>query len=246
MVRCWVLATALLSTQVMAEPVTLDVVTEVWPPFLMVGENGKLYGLDIDLLDEISRRSGYHFNVRRAPWARGLAGMRSGSVDVMAGLSKTEQREAYIDYLEPSYFSCTSRFYANPALAEKITEYSQLADLSIGYVLDSAYFEPFDSDAQLNKVAVTNESQLLEMLARGRIQAFVGTDCQVDYELQDPQKAQGIAKAAFVPEVNSELYIGFSRKGAHAEAKQKVSQVLEQLREEGWMTRRALRYGLAR
>jgi len=47
--------------------------TDLWPPFRMLKEDGHLQGLDIDLLNELSRRTGMRFEVRRAPWARGLA-----------------------------------------------------------------------------------------------------------------------------------------------------------------------------
>lgn len=48
-----------------AEP--LRVMTDLWPPFRMDDENGQLQGLDIDLLAELSRRTGLHFEVPRAP-----------------------------------------------------------------------------------------------------------------------------------------------------------------------------------
>jgi polar amino acid transport system substrate-binding protein len=56
------------------EPVR--VVTDSWPPFRMQGAGGQLEGPDIDLLDELQRRSGLRFEVRLQPWARALADMR--------------------------------------------------------------------------------------------------------------------------------------------------------------------------
>jgi hypothetical protein len=93
-----------------------------------------------------------------------------------------------------------------------LNDYASLRGLRIGYVLESVYFQPFDSDKALDKVGVSNEQQLLEMLALGRIDALVGTDCQVDYSLLDPKLAGRIVKAAYQPQARTELYIGFSRK----------------------------------
>ncbi|MFI8482523.1 substrate-binding periplasmic protein [Pseudomonas sp. NPDC078700] len=240
----WLVIALLLSFQAAAESLSLKVMTDVWPPFRMLTNNGKLYGLDIDLLHEVEQRSGYRLVVERAPWARGLAALQSGRADMMAGLAKTPERERYINYLEPAYMACAPRIYVAPDSAPLLTTYQQLAGLRIGYVLDSAYFEPFDSDKSLNKVAVNNESQLLGMLARGRIQAFVGTDCQVDHELRDPSKAKLIAKAAYKPASHTKLYLGFSRVGDHAAAVERITQVLQQLRAEGWIKHRAQYYGL--
>jgi polar amino acid transport system substrate-binding protein len=225
-----------------AEPPALVVMTDIWPPFRMEGPDGALHGLDIDVLDQLSLRTDLRFKVQRAPWARGLAALQSGKADLMAGLAKTPEREAYIHYLPQSYYACAPRFYAAPAQAAAVQRYSQLAGLKIGHVLESAYFEPFDSDQQLRKVAVSTEGQLLEMLARGRLQMVIGTDCQVDYELRDARWKGLIAKAAFQPEARTELYIGFSRqRGLQAQYRQ-VEQALAQMQAEGWVAKAAQRY----
>lgn len=63
-------------------------------------------------------------------------------------------------------------------------------------MLQSAYFEPFDSDPALTKIGVKNEEQLLQMQLRGRIEVLIGTDCQVDFQLRDPQLAGQLVKLA--------------------------------------------------
>lgn len=233
----------LLSAQLKAaEPAPLLVMTDVWPPFRMQGAEGALHGLDIDLLNQLSLRTGLRFEVQRAPWARGLAALQQGKADLMTGLAKTPEREGYIDYLRQPYYACAPRFYAAPAQAAALRSYAELAGLSIGYVLESAYFQPFDSDATLRKVAVNNEVQLLEMLVRGRLQVVIGTDCQVDYELRDKRWNGRIAKAAFEPQAHTDLYISFSRERGLTAEYQKVAEALEQLRREGWVTNAARRY----
>ena len=58
-----------------AEPAVLKVMTDTWPPFRMQDGEGKLTGLDIDVLDQLSQRTGLRFEVQRAPWARSLAAL---------------------------------------------------------------------------------------------------------------------------------------------------------------------------
>jgi len=228
-----------------AEPVSLLVVTDLWPPFRMQNAEGTLHGLDIDVLNQLSLRTGLRFKVQRAPWARGLAALGQGRADLMTGLAKTPEREAYIDYLPQPYYACSPRFYTTPERASALRDYDQLADLSIGYVLESAYFEPFDSDRRLNKVGVTTETQLLDMLVRGRLQAIIGTDCQVDYQLRDLQWATRIVKAAYRPEFRTELYIGFSRQRGLSAEYRTLSKALDQLQAEGWIAQAARRYQVA-
>ncbi|MGH8434507.1 MAG: hypothetical protein ACRERX_08470 [Pseudomonas sp.] len=114
-----------------------------------------------------------------------------------------------------------------------------MRDQQIGYVLESTYFEPFDSDRQLQKRGVSSETQLLQMLARGRLPVV---ECQVDYELRDQALAAQIAKARYQPAARTELFIGFSRqRSLHAE-RQQIAEALEQMRSEGWIEHAAQRY----
>lgn len=98
-----------------AEP--LRVVTDYWPPFRMEGRDGRIEGLDIDLLEELQRRTGVQFEVRRQPWARALEDMRRRQADLMTGLARTAEREQYIDYLQPAYHACTAARSARRAFA---------------------------------------------------------------------------------------------------------------------------------
>lgn len=224
------------------ERVPLRVMTDLWPPFRMEDSHGNLTGLDIDVLNEISRRSGLQFDIQRAPWARGLADLQQGRADLMIGLAKTPEREQYIHYLPTAYYACSPRFYTAAAEAEQIASYADLHDRVIGYVHESVYFQPFDSDKTLLKRGVNNEQQLLQMLLRGRLGAVIGTDCQVDFELLQPQYAGVIAKARFNPQTDTELYIGFSRQRALSEEQALIAKALQRMLAEGWIKRMAQHY----
>jgi polar amino acid transport system substrate-binding protein len=160
----------------------------------------------------------------------------------MIVLAKTLARERYIDDLEQPYYACAPGFYAAPAAAKALQRYSQLAELSIGYALASADFEPCDSDQQLRKTAVNSENPLLEMLVRGRLQAVTGTDCRVDNESRDARWRGRIAKAVFQPEARTDLHIGFSRRRGLQAQYQQVSQALAHMQAKGWIAAAALRY----
>lgn len=84
--------------------------------------------------------------------------------------------------------------------------------MRVGYVAQSRYFEPFDSDTKLQKYAVPTERQLLELLLAGRVDVVVGTDCQVDYELAEAGLLERVVVAPYRPDTHTRLYLGFSRK----------------------------------
>ncbi|WP_439859783.1 transporter substrate-binding domain-containing protein [Pseudomonas sp. MBLB4136] len=77
-----------------AQPAPLLVMTDLWPQLRMLDDHGELRGLDIDLLAQLSQRTGLRFEVWRAPWARGPAALEQGKADLMTGLAKTAEREA--------------------------------------------------------------------------------------------------------------------------------------------------------
>ncbi|MEN0105670.1 MAG: transporter substrate-binding domain-containing protein [Pseudomonas sp.] len=245
--RWSLLLIALLCQLVVAdEREPLRVMTDLWPPFRMLDSHGNLVGLDIDVLNEIGRRSGLRFDIKRAPWARGLADLQQGRADLMIGLAKTPDREQYIQYLPQPYYACAPRFYTASGDAEQLQGYSDLKDKVIGFVHESAYFQPFDSDSTLLKRGVNNEQQLLQMLLRGRLGAVIGTDCQVDFELLQPQYAAAIAKARYQPDAHTELFVGFSRVRALQHEETLMTTALQQMLDEGWIARQAKQYSGSR
>ena len=171
-----------------------------------------------------------------------LEDMRRGQADLMTGLARTAEREQYIDYLQSAYHAYAPRLYGSPQRAASIRDYAQLTGLRIGYVLQSAYFEPFDSDPALTKIGVKNEEQLLQMQLRGRIEVLIGTDCQVDFQLRDPQLAGQLVKLAYQPPQQTLLFIGLSRASPRLAERERLSAALQALLREGWLERAAQRY----
>lgn len=241
--RWSLLLIALLCPLVFAqERAPLRVMTSLWPPFRMLDAQGNLVGLDVDVLTEIGRRSGLTFDIQRAPWARGLSDLQQGRADLMIGLARTPDREQYIEYLPTPYFACAPRFYTATGDAGQLKTYADLQGKTIGFVHQSAYFQPFDSDKTLIKLGVNDEQQLLQMLLRGRLSAVIGTDCQVDYELLQPHYAAAIAKARYRPDARSDLFIGFSRVRALTAEQTQMNTALQHMLKEGWIIKQAKRY----
>lgn len=186
------------------------VATDEWPPFRMLNQAQVFEGFDIDLLEEISEISDLQFDVQRYPWARALKQLKNHKVDMMTGLAYTHQRATYINYIPFPYFTCKPAFYMQRSLGKDILSYNDLYQYEIGYVLHSAYFEPFNSDPNIRRDPVATEIQLLKMAERGRLDVFVGTDCQVDYEITKKGLWGKLLKATFQPEKSVELYLGIA------------------------------------
>ena len=195
-----------------AEEGTYVIATDYWPPFRIESNTLEIVGIDRDILDEVSRRMGIHFVWHRRPWARCLSDMESGQSDLLTGIAKTQEGTRYIVYSDVPYYSCSPRFYRLKGyLKKKISRFEDLMGFSIGYVRDSAYFDRFNHDKNLNKIAGNTEDQLIKMLLERRFDVIVGTDCQMDYDLTQRNLTQQIVLTDYRPPHKTDLYIGFSK-----------------------------------
>lgn len=207
---------------------TLTVVTDVWPPFRMLAQDDQFYGLDIDILRRLQARSGIELELRRVPWGRALKQMQTGQADLMIGLAHTRERAAFIDYLQPAYYQCNPAFYGKAAAVGPLRSYEALKGKVVGYVLNSAYFAPFDGDGQIDKHGVPTEEQLLRMVERGHLPLMIGTDCQVDYALSRRNDAN-LVKADYRPPHPVVLYLGMSKRSPHHSLGPELAQALREM-----------------
>jgi len=215
--------------------------TDDWPPFRMRTDWG-FVGLDIDLMNEVARRMDISVMALRYPWGRSLKSMEAGTVDLMTGLAYRDERAEYVAYTEPPYFQCSTVFYTQAGQADRLKAYDDLAEMSVGYVLHSAYFERFDQDESLNKIGMAEEINLIEMLKKKRLDAIVGTDCQIDYQIQADNLSDLIEKADYRPGNSVDLYVGISKKSPWANRLDEFNATIRDLVEEGFVEEAAKAY----
>ena len=212
-----------------------------WPPFIIdsdtLSSDSGFDGIDKELLQELSARTGIEIHPLRYPFARALQDIQAGRVDIMTSLSKTAERSQFIGYLRTPYYQCHTAFYTLPALALKIRSYDDLYGKPIGYVRGFAYFEPFDSDSRLIKHGVSNENQLPGKLLKQRDQVFVGADCQVDYVLKNMGLTGKIVPALYRPMQSFDLYVGYSRRAGIEKEAVQLDKALAEMVLEGWVAK---------
>ena len=223
----------LLSSPLFAyKPAEIIVGTDSWPPF-RIHSDKSLDGLDFDLWEEIERRLNIKIIFRKYPWSRILHNLKSGELDAMSGLAKRKERELYMTYTTPSYFTCSTVFYMKKGEGHLVQKYEDLYKYPIAYVANSAYFNKFDNDSALNKHAIPSEIQLIKMLGKGRVKVIIGTDCQADYQIAKLGFSNEFEKAMFKPDNNVDLYIAISKKSHFIKELNRVNETIKQIVEEG-------------
>lgn len=214
-----------------SENTHIIMVTEDWPPFRISDDASPsgFRGIDIDIADKIAEAIGCTIEIRHHPWARALEQMKSGQADLITGVAYTEERAAFLHYIPVAYSEVRPVFITSKSKASTISTYADLHGPSIGYSLNSVYFEPFDSDPRINRVSFSTEAQLLKVMALERIDVIVGTDPNISYEIKRLNYGAQLTPTAYQPDEKTQLYFALSRKSPAMELAEKIESVLQQL-----------------
>lgn len=143
--------------------------------------------------------------------------IESGDVDMMTGVLRRPRRANYAHFLVPPYRSRTNKaFYVLKGNEKAIGTYDDLRSLTIGTQIGGKYFARFDSDAAIEKVAVTDTERNIKMLIAGRIDAYVMSEEAGDYRLASFGLSDTIAKAEYRYCKEQNVFMVLSKRSPHA------------------------------
>lgn len=137
-------------------------------------ENGQAKGILIEILAEVTKRTGIQFDYEFGPWNRILNLSRAGKGAII-GFSKTAERELHWDFSMPMYFDelvlVTSK--------EKAFPYTGLASLTgkrIAIKRGASYGDDFElavARGLFNLVETTDRAGQMRMMAANRVDAVL-------------------------------------------------------------------------
>lgn len=85
-------------------------VTTDWPPYIM-SKDGKLTGLDTEIVLELCKRLGFEADIQKVPWKRALKYVKEGVADAIFTPRRTEERAEFLYYpSEPLHIERTAIF----------------------------------------------------------------------------------------------------------------------------------------
>lgn len=76
-----------------------------YPPFEFLDSSGEPRGFNIDILKRIGELSGLRLEVDLGPWAEVRAQLERGEIDLIAGMYRSPEREALVDFASPQFTS---------------------------------------------------------------------------------------------------------------------------------------------
>lgn len=191
-------------------------------------------GLVAMLMQRIAEKLDIELDMQYAPFARRLAMMKNGEIDIMGGLLKREARESYIYFVPPPYvMSGRKIFFVRKGEAGRIQSYEDLYGLTIGTKINARYFSRFDRDPKILKQPVSSVEQNFNKLLLKRIDAVIYSFRSGYTTLQEMGIADQVEPAAYFFKGENPVYIGISRNSPLMAEKDRVEQVVRGMVDSG-------------
>lgn len=219
------------------------------PPYAVRSANGQIEGIDADLITEILRRMGCKPVFVEMPWARALAELEAGRLDVLPAAFKTADREKYATFSIPIYRSANVLFMSQRA--EASYHFTHLADLAdsdfrLGTQI-KAYFGA-EYEALLANPAfkariytVNQRASGWKMIDANRLDGMIADQFTGTIELQQLGLSEVIVKSNVVLS-NDPSMVAFSRKSVSAGWVDQFNRALQTMKADGTYRRIMARY----
>ncbi|WP_165610761.1 substrate-binding periplasmic protein [Pseudodesulfovibrio hydrargyri] len=221
----------------------LRVALDPFPPWKYLDQDGEPRGMDVDFIEMLARRMGLKVEYAMYPFSRALYQLEYGEADMMSGVLRRKEREAYLHYLEPPYKNHSDKaFYLLRGRSHLLRTYDDLHGLRVGTQIGTKYFPQFDNDAKIAKVATHSFELSLRMLVANRIDVAVNTEAAGDYEIRKFGLQGSVAKAPYIYRERQDVYMVLSRKSPLADRLDEFNSVLADLVREGAFRRIVAKY----
>ncbi|MBW1801219.1 MAG: transporter substrate-binding domain-containing protein [Deltaproteobacteria bacterium] len=237
-----------------------------YPPWNATDPSGKLYGFDVDVINEVCKRSGLECEIIAQAWKGIIPGLTAGKYDcIIAGMQATHKRLKVIDFAGPyaktpgsfatvkssplaKFKSSPDRVTLNDVSADEQNVVDQLLKLLKGKVIGVQTTTTHSNflDTYFGKVATirkydSQENILLDLTA-GRIDA---AEASLSYWIPIMKKKQGKDLALFGPAWTGDIFglgNGIGVRKGDPELKAIFNKALKSLREDGTLQKMAVKW----
>ena len=237
-----------------------------YPPWNATDPSGKLYGFDIDVINEVCKRSGLECEITAHAWKGIIPGLTAGKYDcIIAGMQATHKRMEVIDFAGPyaktpgsfatikssplaKFKSSPDRVTLNEISADEQNVIDQLLKLLKGKVIGvqtttthSNFLDTYFKEVATIRKYDSQENVLLDLTA-GRIDAAEGS---LSYWVPIMKKEQGKDLALFGPAWTGDIFglgNGIGVRKEDPELKAVFDIALKSLREDGTLEKLAIKW----
>lgn len=151
------------------------------PPYQTADRDGKPSGIDVELMTEAAKRMPCTLDWELAPRARAFAMLQEGRVDMLIGVGRTSEREAFGVFSQPvrdgRNVLIVRKGHGADFAFKNLTELSA-SSFRLGVIAGSRYSQEFEDltrngDLADNTITAPNGDSAMAMLMRDRIDGFI-------------------------------------------------------------------------
>lgn len=158
-----------------------------FPPFSFK-KNGKVTGIDIDVMNEISKRVNFPVEIKLIPWKKLLKETENGKCVGSFALFQTAEREKWAHFTEvPVHFSTYSIFVkkGKEFAFNKISDlYGKKLAMTRGFNI-SDEFDKAIKDGKIKVHEVNSQAQFYALTEKGRVDGFIGNKLVTFWKLKE-------------------------------------------------------------
>ncbi len=212
----------------------LRIATYIEEPFSYI-KNNELVGENIEIAKLLAKSINLEPIFIHCPFARCLAMVKHGQADMIFGLRKFPEREIHLTFLSPAYMiqHYPLRFFTLKTSQQTINQFSDLTKLTVGILRGATYFDEFDHNRNIKKVALTSREQLVNMLLKGRIDTFLEREESIKPLVSQNDYKNKLVLANYQYDRASASYIAISKHSKIQSYSKKLSDNLAQLIQDG-------------
>lgn len=219
------------------------------PPYQYQDADGRLSGLEIEVVQAAMTRLQCRLLTVELPFARSLAELEAGHVDLVPGVLPTPERERYARFSLPGVHTRNLIFLRSDlAPGRRVSTWDELraSDLQMGVERGVAYRTELMQrlarpGVERRLEEATSLEALLRMLKMQRIDAFVADEYSAAFLAR--QLGLGTAIQASPLEIDGEPpTFAFARRNVQAEFVERFNAALDALRRDGTLKRLQTRF----
>jgi ABC-type amino acid transport substrate-binding protein len=206
----------LLSTQTLAQCLIKLRVTH-FPPYA-IEQNNQYSGMDIELANLLLKEANCQIEYINQPWKRALYLLKNGGLDLVTGMSITEQREQYVHFVGPMRNEEMALIVANNSdlsidSLDSIAGLTKAIGITRGLFYGKALTDKLQQDKDFAKHFDFSDATHVNVLKliKDRLSGVIGDRYYMTEELRKHNLADQYKIAPFTIHKN-EVYFGFSKK----------------------------------
>lgn len=230
------------SYNVKASDLTVGV-SSGYPPYYFESK-GKFTGICIDLVNAVAHEIGIKVHYEAYPWKRLLHNAKTGKIDAIMPLFRTQEREKYLYFEGLDLIHETNNLFIS---AQSPTSYQgsfeDLSQYKIGVIIDYSYGEKFDNFAFPEKIVTRNEQHLISMFLHNRYDIGIGNRYVIHYYANEAGVAENI-KFLDPPITQEMLYLGFTKSRPAITLAEKFAEALGRIKKRAEYQNIINRYGI--